>query len=118
MPDVSAHTLVQMSLIGESVDGGPALVFVADENMRYAAVNAYACELLGYTREELLALSVPDVVRDPGAPDEYAEMLARGERTGTSTLRRKDGSELEFVYRASKTTLAGLPYYVAVGWPA
>ena len=47
------------------------VVFVADENQRYVAVSRAACELLGYTREELLALRVGDVARYPEAEAEY-----------------------------------------------
>ena len=83
MTEASARALVQMSLIGEALDRGPALVFVADENMHYAAVNEYACEVLGYRREELLELRVPDVASYPEAPAEYSEMVMRGERTGS-----------------------------------
>jgi PAS domain S-box-containing protein len=112
----AAETLIQTSLIGEAMDTSPALVFVADEQMRYIAVNQFACSALGYTREELLALSVPDVAREPGAPAEYDEMLARGIRHGTALLTRKDGSRVEFFYRAAKTKVAGLSFFVAIGF--
>ena len=55
----------------------PCCVFVADENRRYVAVNDYACRLLGYTREELLELTVDQIARYGEAPGEYAEMVAR-----------------------------------------
>ena len=67
----AAETLIQTSLIGEALDHGPVLLFLADEDMRYVAVNALACELLGYTRAELLGLRVADVCRDEEAPEEY-----------------------------------------------
>ena len=54
----AAEPLIQASLLGEAVDTGPVAIFVADEQMRYVAVNAYAAELLGYTRAELLELRV------------------------------------------------------------
>ncbi len=57
----TAEQRIQTGLLGEAVDVGPVLVFVADENMRYIAVNRRACEVLGYEREELLALHVTDV---------------------------------------------------------
>src|SRR5438445_13058454 len=40
----SVDRLIQSGLLGEAVDGGPALVFVADEHMRYVAVTRKACE--------------------------------------------------------------------------
>ena len=112
----AADALIQTALLGEAIEGGPALVFVADEEMRYIAVNQFACDALGYTREELLALEVRVVARDATAPAEYDEMLARGVRHGTAVLTRKDGSTAEFFYRAAKTTVAGLTFFVSVGF--
>lgn len=111
-----AEALIQTALLGEAVDAGPALIFVADERMGYVAVNARACDVLGYTREELLALTVADVARSPESSFEYDEMLVRGFRYGTATLTRKDGAEIPFQYRASKTTVAGLELYVSIGF--
>ena len=77
------------------------LVFVADENLRYVAVNRYACRLLGYTRDELLALTVDQVARYGEAPGEFAEMVAHGVREGVAMITRKDGLTFPFRYRAS-----------------
>ena len=112
----AAEALIQTALLGEAVDSGPALVFVADEEMRYIAVNQYACEALGYTRDELLALQVSDVAQDPGAPAQYDEMLVRGIRHGTAVLTRKDGSTVGFFYRAANTKVAGLAFFVSIGF--
>jgi PAS domain S-box-containing protein len=111
-----AEVLIQTALLGEAVDHGPALVFVADEDMRYIAVNRTACEVLGYTREELLKLSVHQVAREPEAPAQYDEMLVRGFRHGTALLTRKDGTTVEFHYRATKTKAAGLTFFVSIGF--
>jgi PAS domain S-box-containing protein len=111
-----AEGLIQKALLGEAVDAGPALVFVADEEMRYIAVNSWACEALGYTRDELLALSVRDVAREPTSPQEYDAMLAIGFRDGDTILTRKDGSRVPFTYRATQTTVAGLELFVSIGF--
>jgi PAS domain S-box-containing protein len=111
-----AEDLIQAALIGEALDDGPALVFIADETMRYIAVNETACQTLGYRRDELLALSVTDVARNPDAGTEYDEMLVRGFRYGTTMLTRHDGATVEFMYRASKTEVAGLLLFVSVGF--
>jgi PAS domain S-box-containing protein len=112
----AAETLIQTSLLGEAVDTSPALVFVADEAMRYIAVNRTACEALGYTRDELLQLTVSDVAREPEAPAQYDEMLVRGRREGVALLTTKDGRTLEFRYAASKTRVAKLEMFVSVGF--
>ena len=67
MASAVTHELVQKSLVGEALEHGPVAVFVADDDGRYLAVNAYACDLLGYTRSQLLDLRVPDVAVDPDA---------------------------------------------------
>jgi PAS domain S-box-containing protein len=113
-----AEPHVQSILLGDAIERAPAAVLVADEDGRHVAANSFACEMLGYTREELLRLSVSDVAAVPQAAGEFAELLESGTRHGRSRLRRKDGSELDFVYGAGETAIAGMTYYIAVGWPA
>lgn len=113
-----AEPLIQASLLGEAIDHGPAAVFVADDEMRYIAVNEFACDMLGYTREELLALRVDEVARYPEAEAEFAEVVAHRARAGLSSLSRKDGGKVAVEYRASETTVAGMRFYVSVCWPA
>ena len=96
--------LIQASLIGEGLDRGPALIFVADEHMRFAAVNALVCEELGYTREELVGMAVDGVCRYP-EDGELAEVT------------RKDGTSFTMRHRAGETTIAGMPFHISVGWP-
>jgi PAS domain S-box-containing protein len=112
-----AETLVQASLLGDAVDVGPALVLVADDEMRYVAVNQTACSVLGYTREELLALDVTAVATNPDAPAEYASLMAEGHRHGVAELRAKDGTLHTMRYRAGETTVAGMRFYVAILFP-
>jgi PAS domain S-box-containing protein len=109
-----SQPLVQASLVGEAIDQGPVLVFVADEDMNYVAVNQFACDVLGYSREELLSLKVTEVVSDADAADRYAAFVAATRESGRARLRRKDGTELEIDYRAAKTTVAAMPLYVSV----
>jgi PAS domain-containing protein len=89
---------VQASLLGEAIDRGPVLVLVADEDGNYVAVNEFACELLGYTREELLEQRAPDLA-NPGR------------------LTCRDGSVLELEHRSQPTRIAGMLLYVVVCWP-
>jgi PAS domain S-box-containing protein len=112
-----AQPLVQASLLGEAIDRGPLAVLVADEEMHFVAVNQFACELLGYERTELLAMRIPDIARSEEAESEYAALMTEGARLGTTSLTRKDGRAISFRYHASETTVAGLPLYVAIGWP-
>jgi PAS domain S-box-containing protein len=110
-----SEPLIQASLLGEAIENGPMAVFVADEHGKYVAVNQAACQLLGYSRDELLALRVADVARYEQATAEWTEMLRSGTRLGSSTLTRKDGSTVELSYVAGATTVAGMPVWVSVG---
>jgi len=108
--------LVQQALLLELFDQAPALVFVADAQMRYLAVNNTACEVLGYTREELLALSVTDVAIADEAAQLYGEMVNAGEQTGRTRIRAKDGTTYSFRYGARACQIAGMTYYISVGF--
>jgi PAS domain S-box-containing protein len=109
--------LVQSGLLGEAIQGAPVLAFVADENRRYVAVNDYACRILGYSRKELLELTVDQVARYGDAPGEFSEMVEQGVREGVSMITRRDGLTFPFRYRASVVTVARMQLYVSVGWP-
>jgi PAS domain S-box-containing protein len=51
-------------------------IFLADADLRYIDVNAAACALLGYSREELLARTVVDLVR-PEDAERLADLVVR-----------------------------------------
>src|SRR5919204_2758808 len=112
-----SEPLIQSVLLGEAVEHAPVAILVADEEMRYVAANEYACELLGYSRAELLELRVPDVAKGEETPREFAEVQAHGRLDGKTVVTRKDGTALTLRYRASETRIAGLLYYVAISWP-
>jgi len=79
------------TLIESASDG----IFIADAQGRYVDVNALGCRLLGYAREELLALSVPDVVATKETARVAPELAALkvGEVVCSEwQFRRKDGT--------------------------
>jgi two-component system, NtrC family, sensor histidine kinase KinB len=83
-------------------------ILVADQDGRYLDANEAALKLSGYTRQELLGLSVHDVTAfgaDWGA-QEYARFMEEGSWSGELELRRKDGSRVPVESRA---TLLSLP---------
>ena len=92
------------------------LIFVADEEMRYIAVSEYACDVLGYTEQELLGMHVTDVAVGPTAGRDYRRMVESGWLVGLERLRCKDGAEVTLRYRAGETEVDGRPVYVSVGW--
>jgi PAS domain S-box-containing protein len=107
---------LQELLLYDAVDRSPALVFVADDEMRYLAVNNTACEVLGYSREELLSLRVTDVAVSDEAESLYQEMLSVRAQQGDVQLRTKHGDLLPFVYEASEAKVAGVSQWVSIGF--
>ena len=103
------------AIVAAAIDAAPVCVFVADEEMRYLAVNGYACELLGYTENELLRMRVSDVATYAEAPQEYSELVEAAYRRGLSRLRCKDGEELLLDYVAGELEVDGATVYVSVG---
>ena len=77
------------------IDGAADAVYVSDMHGRLVEINQHACRVLGYTREELLELTVEDV--DAGTDKEQTMRQWRGVLPDTSFQvvsehRRKDGS--------------------------
>ena len=112
--EAQADALIQGVLVGEAVANAGFVILVADEMMRYLAASDAACELLGYSREELLGLSVPDLVVESNASALYDEFMREQGQRGLITLRCKDGRRLEVQYDARQTEVGGLPYFVSV----
>lgn len=78
-------------LVEEAADG----IFLADASGRYIDVNRAGCEMLGYTREEILARSVGELVlpEERGRVGPELSRLSKGEvARGEWRFRHKDGS--------------------------
>ncbi len=100
----------------QALRAAPVLVFVANEEMRYIAVNEYACDVLGYTEDELLGMRVTDVAFESRSTSDYRRMVESGWLVGVSRLRCRDGAEVTLRYRAGETEVGGERLYVSVGW--
>jgi PAS domain S-box-containing protein len=113
----SARPTERAPLIAAAIDEAPVCVFVADAEMHFVAVNAYACELLGYSEPELLEMRVSDVATYDHAPEEYSTMMALAYLRGTSRVRCKDGEEVMLRYVAGEVVIDGRALYVSIGTP-
>ena len=83
------------SLFRSYVDNAPIGVFVSDDQGRCLQVNPAASAITGFSREELMAGSLPDLL-PPESRDELARLLQSVARMGRVSAefpsRRKDGS--------------------------
>lgn len=100
-------------LVENAADG----IFLHDLTGKLVDVNQRACDSLGYTREELLAMSVGDI--EIGCDAErlrslWDDVSAHGTRTTYGTLRRKDGSEFPVEVRISLLDTSGRQLLLAV----
>src|SRR4051794_25200575 len=114
-----AIELLQETLIGEAAATGSAAVILSDDDLRYVAANNAACDLLGYSRLELLALDVSDVVL---AERDWIRQASRAvidgaTNHGTARVRCKDGSEIEVAYVSFRGSISALQQVVTVTWP-
>jgi PAS domain-containing protein len=104
---------IQAELISEALASASVGFLVWDENRRYIAANAAACEILGTTLDELLGREVgAQTVEGAEAVD---EALASGFASGTATVHRLDGrSPIEVFYATFTTKAAGMPFMATV----
>jgi len=90
------------------------MVFLSDEGHRILEVNDRACALLGYSREELLALGVRDL-RDPATLGDFAKrvesQVANAQATFETRYRRKDGSTFPVEVSVRVLEIGGKRYF-------
>lgn len=82
------------------VENAPDGIFITDKDLRYIDVNEAGCRMLGYTKEELLALEVKHVavVQEEGYLDRYmGELFENGYIRRSGNLRKKDGSLIHVI---------------------
>src|SRR5262249_20304916 len=103
----------QAALIFEALQSASVGFLVWDEDRRYIAANAAACEILGTTPEELLSLDVG--AHRVEANDIVDQALASGFASGTTTVQPLDRREPTEVFYAPFTTkTAGMPFMATV----
>src|SRR5258708_6831324 len=85
----------------------PDAVLIADAEGHYVDVNQAALDLLGYTREEFLDLTVADlaVLNQSLTNDLYEQFLAKPWWKSELDVRRKDGSTVPVESRARRIEL-------------
>lgn len=99
------------------VDHAADAFFLNDEQGRLLDVNHRACESLGYTRDELLAMTQFDFIPEltPVAVEDRIRQMLAGETIGfESRHRRKDGTVFPVEVRAKAFWEAGRGFIVSL----
>jgi two-component system cell cycle sensor histidine kinase/response regulator CckA len=99
----------QQALVESSRDA----VFISDTDSRFVAVNKAACDLTGYTREEMLLMRIPDLhdKADLDGYTKYHTRILQGETVlDEAKILRKDGIKVETELNNTSFEVAGLRY--------
>jgi PAS domain S-box-containing protein len=105
--------VVLQALLGEASECAGFGISVYDDDGRLVTVNERAAEMLGQTRQELLARDVGDFT-DGGI--DRSVLFKLEIREGVRLVHRKDGSTVPVAFVVAPTRVAGLSYFVAVSW--
>lgn len=80
------------------IENSPAAILVVDKNGKYIDANPSAYSLTGYTKKELMHLSIADLskvdIPEKGLTRTFAELMEKGRISTPMTLIRKDGSQV------------------------
>ena len=78
------------------IDNAPDGVFVADKYGKFIEVNEAACKLTGYTKVELLTMSIADIVSPESINstiEDFQKLKASGKLQNECQYRKKDGTK-------------------------
>ena len=105
-PESTDHRRLQ-AFFDHALDG----ILIANDDGLYVDANLAACEILGYSREELLGRAPWHLAPDPPENDAHAmwrEFLQVGEMRGIYQMRRGDGAIRDLSFAARASVLPGL----------
>jgi PAS domain-containing protein len=104
---------IQAELISEALAAASVGFLVWDEDRRYIAANAAACEILGTTLDALLGHEVGAHTLEGFESVDAA--LRTGFSSGKAIVQRFDGrGPVEVFYATFKTKTAGMPFMATV----
>ena len=98
MTSSSAHPSFQAH-----VEKAPIGIFEVNDNGEYTYVNGAACDLVGYSRDELLNMTVADLAPTQDDPEEipsFTNVTETGHMRTEGALRHKDGHEVDVIIEA------------------
>jgi PAS domain S-box-containing protein len=107
----------EVALLRFALDNVREVALLIDEGARFCYFNEEACRCLGYSREELLGMSVPDI--DPDLPierwqDHWTDLKSNRLLTSERRHRAKDGHIFPVEISASYFEYGGKAYNLAL----
>ena len=87
------------------IQRAPYGIFIADETGHYLEVNDTACRLSGYSKEQLLEMSIPDILPEESLKaglDHFKTLVTTGSSKADILFRRSDGAKLWWNLEAVK----------------
>ena len=94
-------------------EGSRDAMFISDARSQFTAVNGAACELTGYSRDELLRTRIPDLYEDVDlrAYEEFHDRVLAGEEiVSEARIRRKDGSKADTEFNNHRVVIGGASF--------
>lgn len=92
--NIEQELLKSKEELREYIDNAPEGVFITDSSFQYVYANPAACEMTGYTQDELLNLQIKDILAQedvPGHKRTLVELQTMNRSSRISHLIRKDG---------------------------
>ena len=89
------------------IEHAPYGIFVVSEKGKYVEANKEACQLIGYTRHELIGKDISDIITDDGknlALQHYQTLLKEGRLSALFPYRTKNGKKRLWNVSAVKIT--------------
>ena len=107
--DPQEHPGVFLRLVGSLLmqahghpDVSGAYVAYADAERRFISVSDKLCDLLGYSREQLLSMTIDEITYPESAnvPEQFREFVAAGRQAGQFLLQHRDRSPVPVTFEA------------------
>ncbi len=89
------------------VENAPFAIFVVDQTGEYLEVNQAACDLTGFSKRELLTMSIRELSSPNLLPESvniFQVLLREGRVKNELVLRKKDGSDIFVILNAVRLT--------------
>ena len=93
----TADLTKERDLAKRYIEDAPVGIFIADADGRHIDVNPAGCQLVGFTHEELMGMTVDDLAPSGNQPDHlnrFAKYMQHGGVNCELSLWKKDGKEI------------------------